>query len=60
VANLGYFIDTSASLKDINGTPCSSSHPCLGPNAGFGTVSNANSNFAYSTRQVQLGARFFF
>jgi outer membrane receptor protein involved in Fe transport len=60
VTNLGYFIDTSASLTDINGVPCSSSHPCLGPNAGFGHVSNANSNFAYSTRQVQLGARFFF
>jgi hypothetical protein len=60
VTNLGYFIDTSASLTDINGTPCSAGHPCLGPNAGFGHVTNANSNFAYSTRQVQLGARFFF
>jgi len=26
----------------------------------FGQVTNANSNFAYSPRQVQLGARFIF
>ncbi|MDR3746812.1 MAG: TonB-dependent receptor [Acidobacteriota bacterium] len=29
-------------------------------NTPFGTVNNANSNFAYSTRQIQIGAKFTF
>ena len=34
--------------------------PLLNFNSTFGQVTNANSNFAYSSRQVQLGARFTF
>jgi hypothetical protein len=31
--------------------------PTVTYNSGFGTVTNSNSNFAYSQRQIQLGAR---
>ncbi len=34
--------------------------PTLTFNAPFGTFTNANSNFAYSSRQVQIGVRFLF
>jgi hypothetical protein len=34
--------------------------PTLTFNSSFGTVSNANSNFAYSPRQIQIGFRFLF
>jgi FMN-dependent NADH-azoreductase len=45
---------------------CTNAAPCLNFNVNsafkpvFGTMSNANSNFAYTQRQLQLGARFFF
>jgi outer membrane receptor protein involved in Fe transport len=48
VNNLGYFLGGTAAA------------PTLSFNSAFGSVSNSNSNFAYSTRQVQIGARFFF
>jgi hypothetical protein len=38
----------------IGGT---STAPTLTYNAPFGTINNANSNFAYSTRQIQIGAK---
>jgi len=34
--------------------------PTLSFNAPFGSVTNSNSNFAYTSRQVQIGFRFFF
>jgi hypothetical protein len=40
--------------------PCSAASPCLNFNAPFGTFTNANSNFAYSSRQIQIGVRFLF
>jgi outer membrane receptor protein involved in Fe transport len=59
--NTGYAVATSGTIANANGTiSCSSASPCLRYNTAFGTPSNANSNFAYSTRQVQVGARLFF
>ena len=50
VNTTAYFL----SKETINGV----STPTLEYNSGvFGTPTNANSNFAYSTRQIQLGAR---
>jgi len=40
-----------------SGTACSSAAPCLVYNTAFGSVTAANSNFAYSTRQIQIGLR---
>ncbi|MBA0083678.1 MAG: hypothetical protein HRJ53_01650, partial [Acidobacteria bacterium Pan2503] len=34
--------------------------PTLVVNPPFGSVSNSNSNFAYTSRQIQIGFRFFF
>jgi outer membrane receptor protein involved in Fe transport len=48
VNNLGYFLGGTAAA------------PTLSFNSAFGSVANSNSNFAYSTRQVQIGARLFF
>ena len=45
INNTGYIIGTT------NGSPS------LTYNSPFGTVNNANSNFAYSTRQIQIGAK---
>ena len=45
INNTGYIIGSVAGV------------PTLTFNAPFGTVTNANSNFAYSTRQVQIGAK---
>jgi carboxypeptidase family protein len=59
--NLGYIISTSGNTTTANGTvACSAASPCLNFNAPFGTISNANSNFAYSSRQVEIGFRFLF
>jgi outer membrane receptor protein involved in Fe transport len=48
VNNLGYILGGTAAA------------PTLSFNSAFQTVSNSNSNFAYSTRQLQIGARFIF
>jgi len=62
----GYFIRSSGTVPTPTGpVACSSASPCLdffNPSTGalsslFGTTTNANSNFAYSPRQIQLGAR---
>jgi hypothetical protein len=45
INNTGYIIGSVAGV------------PTLTFNAPFGTVTNGNSNFAYSTRQVQVGAK---
>ena len=61
VNTTGYIVSTTGTITNANGTvPCSPASPCLNFNAPFGTVSNANSNFAYSTRQIQIGVRFKF
>ncbi|HZU41723.1 MAG TPA: carboxypeptidase regulatory-like domain-containing protein [Terriglobales bacterium] len=57
----GYIISTSGTTTTSSGSvTCSSASPCLNFNAPFGSVTNANSNFAYSSRQVQIGVRFTF
>jgi hypothetical protein len=48
VNNTGYF---------VGGTFAA---PTLSFNSPFGSVTNSNSNFAYSPRQIQIGFRFFF
>jgi len=61
ITNLGYIISTSGTLNGVTGgTPCSSASPCLNFNGPFGAVNNANSTFAYSSRQVEIGFRFLF
>jgi len=61
--NTGYIIATSGTYTNPGGgasVVCSSASPCLNYNAPFGTVTSANSNFAWSTRQIQIGLRFVF
>jgi hypothetical protein len=59
--NTGYLVSTTGSVTNSNGTfACSTAAPCLSYNQPFGTVTNANSNFAYTSRQIQLGVRFLF
>jgi hypothetical protein len=54
VNNTGYIIGTATDpvTGAVNGT--------LSFNSSFGRVTNSNSNFAYSPRQVQIGARLLF
>jgi hypothetical protein len=64
----GYFVTTTPVTLSGGGTAaCSVAAPCLNFNVNsktfapvFGTPTNANSNFAYSSRQVQIGFRFVF
>jgi len=64
----GYIVSTNPVTTAAGTTvPCSAAAPCLNFNVNsktfapvFGTVSNANSNFAYSSRQIQIGFRFLF
>jgi hypothetical protein len=48
VNNTGYIIGGTATA------------PALSFNSSFGSVTNSNSNFAYTSRQIQIGFRFFF
>jgi hypothetical protein len=48
VNNTGYFIGGTATA------------PALSFNSPFGSVTNSNSNFAYTSRQIQIGFRFLF
>jgi len=48
VNNTGYFVGGTATA------------PTLSYNSSFGKVANSNSNFAYSSRQIQIGFRFLF
>ena len=41
----------------VGGTATS---PTLSYNSSFGSITNSNSNFAYTSRQIQIGFRFFF
>ena len=57
VNTTGYSVTTSGTIADTTGAtvPCSSAAPCLNSFTSFGTFSSANSNFIYSTRQIQIG-----
>ena len=59
VNSTSYSVTTSGTITDTAGTTqsCSSSTPCLGANSAFGTITSANSNFIFSTRQIQIGLR---
>jgi hypothetical protein len=59
VNSTGYSVTTSGTITDSTGTsqPCSSASPCLGYQTSFGSISGANSNFIFSTRQIQIGLR---
>jgi len=48
VNNTGYIIGGTAAA------------PALSFNSSFGSVTNSNSNFAYTSRQIQIGFRFLF
>jgi hypothetical protein len=54
-----YSISTSGTITDTTGAlqTCTSTTPCLSANTAFGSVTAANSDFAYSTRQIQIGLR---
>jgi hypothetical protein len=61
VNNTGYIVSTTGTVSTANGTvACTSSAPCLSYNSSFKSVTNSNSTFAYSPRQIQIGFRFFF
>jgi len=53
IATTGYLLGGSVAAGGTM-TYCGSANPC---SALFGAFTNANSNFAYSPRQVQLGVR---
>ncbi len=63
----GYFVTTS-NISTPNGlVTCSSANPCLQFNYNsatlapvFGSINNANSNWAYTSRQIELAIRFHF
>jgi len=66
VNTTAYNIATSGTMTSITGgtVTCSSAAPCLGPNLSkttglplFGTATSSDSNFIYSPRQIQIGAR---
>lgn len=53
----GYTINTTSTFGAIT---CTKATPCLTPGSSsgaFGVLTNSNSNFAYSPRQIQLGVR---
>jgi len=56
--NTGYIISSTTTGCGTGVAP--SPNPCLNFNGPFGTINNANSNFAYSSRQVEIGFRFLF
>lgn len=70
VNNTGYIISTSGTILTPGGgsVTCSNANPCLGFNVNnttfaplFGAVNSINnSNFLYTPRQIQLGARIHF
>jgi outer membrane receptor protein involved in Fe transport len=62
VNNTGYIIVTRGSVTGPNNVSvsCSAASPCLQYNAPFGAITNANSNYAYSSRQIQIGAKLSF
>ena len=59
VNSTAYSLSTSGTITDTTGATqtCTSAKPCLGYNTAFGTITSANSNFIFSTRQIQIGLR---
>ncbi len=62
VNTTGYFVSTG-NVATAGGTvACSAAAPCLNFNTDnnfnplFGSITNTNSNFVYSPRQIQMGA----
>jgi len=61
VVNTAYGIATSGTTATASGiVTCTTTSPCLNYSSSFGKITNANSNFAYSSRQVEIGFRFLF
>ncbi len=67
VNTTGYFVTTSNISTPSGTVTCSSASPCLQYNYNsstlapvFGSITNANSNWAYSSRQIEFAARFHF
>jgi len=61
VSTTGYSISPTGSVTSAgHNVPCSAAAPCLSYNSSFGSVTNSNSNIAYTPRQLQIGFRFFF
>lgn len=58
--NTGYIISSSGTLTGNSAIACTTAAPCLNFNSPFGSITNANSTFAYSSRQVEIGFRFLF
>jgi hypothetical protein len=57
VNTLGYSIATSNVTTASGTVTCSAAAPCLNFNPVFGSTTNANSNFVYSPRQIEIGVR---
>ena len=63
VNTLGYSIATSNVTTASGPVTCSAAAPCLNFNVDknfnpvFGSTTNANSNFVYSPRQIEIGIR---
>ena len=59
VNSTGYSVTTSGTITDTAGNTqtCSAGTPCLNYNTAFGSITSANSNFIFSTRQIQIGLR---
>ena len=55
ISNTGYTIGTVAGKPTLTWNSPTNNNQAL-----FGTVTNANSNFAYSSRQIQIGAKLSF
>ena len=63
ISSLGYRTACQLNAGQPTGTTCTvgtTGSAVLNYQTAFGSVTNANSNFAYSQRQVQLGMRFTF
>lgn len=61
VNTLGYLIATSPVSTPSGTVACSKAAPCLNFSPTFGTVTSTNnSNFLYTPRQIQIGARLSF
>jgi len=63
VNTTGYFVSTGNVATPTGTVACSNAAPCLNFNVDnnfnplFGSVTNTNSNFVYSPRQIQIGAK---
>ena len=63
VNSTGYFVSTRNVNTPQGVVTCSTAAPCLNFNVDnsfnplFGSITNTNSNFIYSPRQIQIGAK---